>query len=119
MTVTIFHNPRCSKSRETLALIQSRGITPEIVHYLDTPPDQATLKRIIEQLDLPAQSIVRTSEADYAASGLTADSSTAEVIEALASTPRLMERPIVLVDAHGQTRAAIGRPPSAVEAILP
>lgn len=119
MTVTIFHNPRCSKSRETLALIESRGILPRVIRYLDAPPDAASLKRITEQLDLPAHSIVRHKEPDYAVSGLTAQSTDEQIFKALSEWPRLLERPIVVVEHEGETRAAIGRPPSAVEAILP
>lgn len=90
-----------------------------IVRYLETPPDSATLKRIIEQLDMPADSLVRKHEAEYAGSGLTAQSSPEQIAEVLANTPKLMERPVVLVEADGKTLAAIGRPPSAVEVILP
>ncbi len=119
MTVTIYHNPRCSKSRETLALIESKGIEPVIIRYLDTPPDSTTLKRIIEQLDVPANALVRNKEPEYASSGLSARSTSEQVAEVLARTPKLMERPVVVVQAGGETRAAIGRPPSAVEVILP
>lgn len=77
------------------------------------------LKRIIEALDVPALSIVRTKEPEYIASGLGAESSEEQIITTLAQQPKLIERPIVVVDLDGQTRAAIGRPPSAVEAILP
>lgn len=111
MHVTIYHNPRCSKSRETLALLQEKDLQPEVVLYLETPPDQKRLKQILKALGLTARDIMRTKEEEYSNLGL-ADESLSEsaLIDAIVSHPRLLERPIVVVG----DRAAIGRPPEAV-----
>ena len=115
MTTRILHNPRCSKSRATLALLQERGIEPEIIYYLETPPDASELRTILGQLGLHAMELMRKGEAEYRALGLGDESLTEEqLITAMVENPRLIERPIVL--ANG--RAAIGRPPESVLSIL-
>lgn len=115
MTITIFHNPRCSKSRATLALLQERGLEPEIRLYLDDPPDAAELRDILGRLGIPARQLLRKGEADYREQGLADHAlSEARLIAAMAATPKLIERPIVLAG----NRAAIGRPPEAVLDIL-
>jgi len=115
MTVTLYHNPRCSKSRQTLALLQERGLNPDVVEYLKTPPSVAELKRILKKLGLPARDVVRRCEPAYAELGLKGrDVSEAELIAAMAANPILIERPIVVAG----DRAAIGRPPDAVLTIL-
>lgn len=115
MTIRILHNPRCSKSRATLALLQERGIDPEIVLYLENPPDASELQTILGQLGLSARDLMRKGEAEYREQGLADDSLTQQqLITAMAEHPRLIERPIVL--ANG--RAAIGRPPESVLSIL-
>jgi arsenate reductase len=115
MTVRILHNPRCSKSRATLALLRDRGMEPEIIHYLETPPDAASLKDICRRLDISPRQLLRKGEAEYAELGLdNPQLSDAELIDAMHSHPRLIERPIVLSGG----KAAIGRPPEAVLAIL-
>lgn len=113
--VTILHNPRCSKSRETLALIESKGIAPRVVDYLSAPPSIAELARIIDLLGVEPRAIMRRDEPEYADLGLadTALSST-QLIDAMHAHPRLIQRPIVL--ANG--KAALGRPPQNVLAIL-
>ena len=116
MSITIYHNPRCSKSRQTLALIRDHGIEPEIVEYLKQPPTPDELKRIIHRLEIPVRELIRSGEADYAALGLDDESLDDEaLIEALCSHPKLIQRPIVV---HGD-HARIGRPPESVEEILP
>jgi arsenate reductase (glutaredoxin) len=116
MAVTIYHNPRCSKSRQTLALLEARGIQPRVVEYLKTPPDRATIVALLRKLGLRASQLVRRKEAEFAALGLNgAGISEDELIDAMASHPKLIERPIVVVD----RRARIGRPPEAVLEILP
>ncbi len=110
----IYHNPRCSKSRATLALLQEHGIEPEIVLYLDRPPSQAALKRLLAKLDLSAAELVRRGEAEYKELGLAAGSSEAELVKAMAVHPKLIERPIVV---RGE-RAVLGRPPENVLALL-
>jgi len=115
MTIRIFHNPRCSKSRATLALLQERGLDPDITLYLENPPDADELRLILRKLGLTARELMRRGEAEYREQGL-ADESLSEdqLIEAMVATPRLIERPIVLTNG----RAAIGRPPESVLEIL-
>jgi len=115
MTVTIYHNPRCSKSRQTLALLQERGVTPTVVEYLKTPPDAATLGDILAKLGRPPRQLMRVKEAVYRELGLGDENlSDADLIQAMVDNPILIERPIVLAG----DRAALGRPPEAVLAIL-
>jgi len=115
MTIRIFHNPRCSKSRATLALLQERGIEPEITLYLESPPDADELRSILQKLGLKARELMRKGEAEYREQGLADEALTEdELIAAMVANPRLIERPIVL--ANG--RAAIGRPLEAVIEIL-
>ena len=115
MTVTIYHNPRCSKSRQTLALLQERGVTPTVVEYLKTPPDAATLGDILAKLGCPPRQLMRVKEAVYRERGLDDENlSDADLIQAMVDNPILIERPIVLAG----DRAALGRPPEAVLAIL-
>ncbi|MEC7516451.1 MAG: arsenate reductase (glutaredoxin), partial [Pseudomonadota bacterium] len=111
MTVTIYHNPRCSKSRQTLALLQERGVTPTVVEYLKTPPDAATLGDILAKLGCPPRQLMRVKEAVYRELGLGDENlSDADLIQAMVDNPILIERPIVLAG----DRAALGRPPEAV-----
>lgn len=113
--VKIYHNPRCSKSRQTLALIQQKGIEPEVIEYLKTPPSAAELKRILELLDLNPRDLLRNNEAEYREAGLDADNlDDNTIIDAMISHPKLIERPIVVADG----KAAVGRPPENVEKIL-
>lgn len=115
MAITIYHNPRCSKSRQTLELLRDRGIEPEIVEYLNTPPSVTELERIISLLGVTSRGIMRTKEAEYKENGLDTDGlSERELIEAIARHPRLLERPIVI----NNDRAAVGRPPEKVLEIL-
>lgn len=115
MTVTIYHNPRCSKSRQTLALIEDKGVAPKIVDYLKAPPSVAELKRILKKLGLNARDIVRKGEARYAELGLKErDVGDDELLALMVENPILIERPIVV---SGE-KAAIGRPPEAVLKIL-
>src|SRR5690554_505998 len=115
MAVTIYHNPRCSKSRETLALLEEQGIQPQVVEYLKTPPDAATLDRLLTQLGLEPRELMRRKEAPYKELGLDDPAkSRVELIEAMVANPVLIERPIVVKDG----KAALGRPPEAVLKIL-
>ena len=115
MTIRILHNPRCSKSRATLSLLQERGIEPEITLYLESPPDAGELRSILQKLGLTARELIRKGEAEYREQGLADESLTEDaLIAAMVASPRLIERPIVL--ANG--RAAIGRPLEAVLEIL-
>ena len=113
--VVILHNPRCSKSREALALIESRGIAPRIVDYLAAPPSAAELEGILDVLGVEPRAIMRRDEPEYAQLGLDdAALSRKQLIAAMHAHPRLIQRPIVL--ANG--KVAIGRPPENVLAIL-
>jgi arsenate reductase len=115
MAVTIYHNPRCSKSRQTLKLLQDRGIEPRIVEYLKTPPDADTLSSILDKLGMQPRELMRRKEAPYKEQGLDApDIDRARLIEAMVEHPVLIERPIVLNDG----KAAVGRPPENVLDIL-
>ena len=115
MSVTIYHNPRCSKSRQTLALLEENGIKPEVVLYLETPPSPAVIKDIVKKLKVEsARDIMRVKEAPY--TDLSLDGATADdaLVEAIAANPILLERPIVVKG----DKAAIGRPPENVLEIL-
>jgi arsenate reductase len=115
MTVTIYHNPRCSKSRETLQLLKNRGIEPEIVEYLKTPPSAQELEDILQKLGMEPRDLMRKKEAVYEESGLDNPAlDRKSLIDSMVKHPILIERPIVL--ANG--KAAIGRPPEAVLPIL-
>ena len=113
MPVTIYHNPRCGKSRETLALLRDKGVEPEIVEYLKTPYTAAQLKTLLGQLGLPAKAIVRKKEA--AAAGIDPTKlSEHQLVAAMVKNPIIVERPIVVSGG----KAALGRPPEAVLKVL-
>ena len=115
MTVTIYHNPRCSKSRQTLELLRRQGLEPAIIEYLKTPPDRDELNGILTLLGLSPRDLMRKKEDAYKANGLDAGNlSDDQLLDALIEHPVLMERPVVL--ANG--KAAIGRPPENVLEIL-
>jgi arsenate reductase len=116
MTITIYHNPRCSKSRQTLQILQDRGHTPVIIEYLETPPDASTLAGLVEKLDLAPSDIIRTAESVYKDAGAQIKNKTGpELLAWLALNPQAIQRPIVVVG----DRACIGRPPESVLDILP
>lgn len=114
--VTIYHNPRCSKSRETLALLEQHGVQPEVVLYLDTPPSLEQLAELLQQLGFSsARDLMRKKEDLYKTLNLADDGlSEQQLLQALAANPKLIERPIVV---KGQ-QARIGRPPEQVLDIL-
>jgi len=107
---TIYHNPRCSKSRTTLALLAEHGIEPEVVLYLDTVPNADEIRSLLKKLGISAAQLVRRGEDDYKSQGLAKDSLESELVAAMAAYPKLIERPIVV---HGG-RAVLGRPPENV-----
>ena len=112
---TIYHNPRCSKSRQTLELLKARGIETEIVEYLKTPPDAQQLEQILNMLALDPRQLMRTNEAEYKDNNLADPSLTRnQLIQAMVEHPKLIQRPIVI--SHG--KAALGRPPEAVLEIV-
>jgi len=115
MTIRIFHNPRCSKSRTTLALLQEQGIDPEIRLYLESPPSADELRSILKKLGITPRELMRKGEAEYREQNLKDEALTDDdLILAMVSTPKLIERPIVLAN----ERAALGRPPESVLDIL-
>jgi arsenate reductase len=115
MPISIYHNPRCSKSRQTLQLLRDRGYEPEIIEYLKTPPDDAAITRLLTMLGLGPIDIMRTSESEYR---LAADEIQAmnpdDQVHWLAANPKVLQRPIVV----SGSKARIGRPPEAVLEIL-
>ncbi|RBP51548.1 arsenate reductase (glutaredoxin) [Arenicella xantha] len=116
MEITIYHNPRCSKSRQTLQLLQERGIEPRIVEYLTNPPTHQELDSILRGLEFEPRQLMRKKEEPYLVMGL--DNPALErdqLIDAMLQAPKLIERPIVVVG----DEVAIGRPPEAVLTILP
>lgn len=115
MHVVIYHNPRCSKSRQTLQLLKDQGIEPEIIEYLKTPPDRKRLKEILKLLGMNPRDLMRTRESVYREAGLDDDGlSEDQLLSAMIEHPVLMERPVVL--ANG--KAALGRPPEKVLEII-
>ena len=113
--IVIYHNPRCSKSRQTLALIRERGVEPEIVEYLRTPLDADALRDLLGVLGLSARDLIRSGEAPYRELGL-ADSELSEddLVAAVAANPILMQRPVV----RRGDRAVVGRPPERIAELL-
>jgi arsenate reductase len=115
MSVTIYHNPRCSKSRENLALLQSNDIEPSIVEYLKTPLTSEQISTLINQLGFSsARELMRTKEDDYKALSLKDEANEDALINAMVQNPKLIERPIVV----NNGKAAIGRPPENVLSVL-
>jgi arsenate reductase len=120
MSVTIYHNPRCSKSRQTLELLEGEGVDTSIVEYLKTPPDADTLKEIIKMLGIEARQLLRTHEAEFKQAGFNKKDldnnqySEDQLIEAMVKYPKLIERPIVVSNG----KAVIGRPPTAILDII-
>ena len=114
--LTLYHNPRCSKSRGALELLEARGLTPTVVRYLETPLDAAQIQRLLTKLGIPARQLLRTGEDAYKTLNL-ADSnlSDAQLIATIAAHPKLMERPILEVG----NQAVIGRPPETILELLP
>ncbi|MCD9027716.1 arsenate reductase (glutaredoxin) [Luteimonas sp. BDR2-5] len=114
-TFTLYHNPRCSKSRAALDLLERRGIHPRIVRYLDDPPDAAALRTLLRRLGIPARALLRTGEDDYRALGLDDPALDDDaLIAAMAAHPKLIERPILV---RGE-RAVVGRPTERLLALI-
>ena len=112
--ITIYHNPRCSKSRATMALLEERNVEPEVVLYLEQPPTSDQLRDLLARLGLSARELMRTKETLYGDLGLADVTSEEALIEAMATHPQLIERPIV----DNGERAALGRPPENVLELL-
>jgi arsenate reductase len=115
MDISIYHNPKCSKSRKTLELLQAKGIEPTIIEYLQSPPDIKTLTEILQALKMGPLDLMRTGEDEYRmAKNTLQEMSKEELIEWLCDNPKVIERPIVVVG----NRARIGRPPESVLEII-
>jgi arsenate reductase (glutaredoxin) len=111
----IYHNPRCSKSRQTLKILQDHGLTPTIIEYLKTPPDAKDLKQILTKLNISPRELLRNNEPEYKENQLdNKNLSDDEIIQAIIKHPILMERPIVILG----NKAIIGRPPEKVNELL-
>ena len=116
VSVKIYHNPRCSKSRQALELLRGQGVEPEIVEYLKTPPDRNALEGILDLLGMEPRELMRRKEPEYKQAGLDNPELTREqLIDAMLAHPKLIERPIVIKDGK---RAALGRPPEQVLDVL-
>ena len=113
--LTLYHNPRCSKSRGALELLEARGLTPQVVRYLETPPSAAELRELLSKLGIGARALLRSGEDEYKELGLGGASlSDEQLIAAMAAHPKLIERPILVAG----ERAVIGRPPEKVLELL-
>jgi arsenate reductase len=116
MQITIYHNPKCAKSRATLKLLEARGLEPVIVEYLKTPPSKTELAHLVKLLGLEPRALLRTKEPEYKQAGLANPKlSDSVILQAMIKHPKLIERPIVVV---GTKKAALGRPPENVLTIL-
>ncbi|MCR9214084.1 MAG: arsenate reductase (glutaredoxin) [Proteobacteria bacterium] len=115
MSVEIFHNPRCSKSRQTLAILEEKGVEPQIVEYLATPPSEARISEILKMLGMAPRELMRKGEAEYKDNNLSnPDLTEDQLIQAMVDFPKLIERPIVISGG----KARIGRPPESVLEII-
>lgn len=112
--ITIYHNPRCSKSRETLGLIREAGVEPEVVEYLKDTPSESELKKILARLDMKPEDIIRKGEAEYKSHYRGMKFTDDEWIKILVEHPKLIERPIVIKGNKG----VVGRPPENVKSLL-
>ena len=113
--ITLYHNPRCSKSREALALLEQHGIVPAVQLYMDNPPTSAEFKHLLSMLGLSARELLRTSEPAYRELNLADPAlSEAQLIQAMCNDPHLIQRPIAV---RGK-RAVVGRPPEAILELL-
>jgi len=114
MTAKLYHNPRCSKSRQALVLLQEKGVDFEIREYLKDPLNSAEVKALLNDLPIIAHQLLRAKEAEYKDQNLTKDSSEADIVAAIVAAPRLLERPILVTDKG----ARIGRPTEQILEIL-
>jgi arsenate reductase len=114
MSVKLYHNPRCSKSRQALALLEERGISADIIDYVNNPPSVAELKSILQKLGIEAGQWLRAKEAAAKERGLTPASDEAAILKAMSENPKLIERPVIITDKG----ARIGRPPEKILEVL-
>lgn len=113
LSIQIYHNPRCSKSRATLALLEANGHAPEVIEYLKNPPNTQTIRELVEKLGIKSHELLRKGESEYQSLALQ-DPTDEQVVDAIVKHPILLQRPIVVAGEH----AVIGRPPEAVLSIL-
>ena len=113
LSIQIYHNPRCSKSRATLALLEANGYVPEVIEYLKNPPNTQTIRELVEKLGIKSHELLRKGESEYQSLALQ-DPTDEQVVDAIVKHPILLQRPIVVAGEH----AVIGRPPEAVLGIL-
>ncbi|MBU0631913.1 arsenate reductase (glutaredoxin) [bacterium] len=114
MKLTIWHNPKCSKSREALEILNEKGVDAEVVKYLETTPTKEEIKEVLAKLNISARELMRTKEDVYKELGLKDVSDEEKLIEAMVQNPKLIERPVVITD----NKAVIGRPPEKILEIL-
>lgn len=115
-TLTIYHNPNCSKSRETLDILDQHNVRPKVIQYLDTPPTQSDINKIVKMLGVAPAELLRTTEPAYIDADYNVDTmSDIEIIEAIVQHPSLLQRPIIICG----DKAVIGRPPIRVLDIIP
>jgi arsenate reductase len=114
MSIQIYHNPRCSKSRQTLQLLEDNGVTAEVIEYLKTPLTSGEIMQLVEKLEINVHDLIRNKEADYKEQGLSKECDDSTLLTAMANFPKLIERPIVV---NGD-KARLGRPPEQVLDIL-
>ncbi|EAR09049.1 arsenate reductase (glutaredoxin) [Reinekea blandensis] len=114
MANTLYHNPRCSKSRQAKQLLEEKGISFEVREYLKSPLSAGEIQSLLSQLGLPAHNLLRTKEAEYKEHQLSKDSSESDIVAAIAQSPKLLERPVLVTDKG----ARIGRPTEALLEIL-
>ena len=114
MSIKIYHNPKCSKSRNTLALLEEQGVEAEVIKYLETPPSKEELKALLKMLGMGARELMRTKEDIYKELGLKDIEDEEALMDAMVANPKLIERPIIV---KGE-RAVLGRPPNKVEKLL-
>jgi len=119
MKVSIYHNPRCSKSRQTLQLLQDKGIEPQIIEYLKTPPNSEQINTFLSKLNISARELMRQGENEYKDNNLSEESlSQEQLVQSMIDNPILIQRPIVVVEEERDSKVALGRPPEDILKIL-
>lgn len=113
-SLQFWHNPRCSKSRQALAMLEDRGIAPQLMLYLQTPPDRSRLDQILDKLQIGAADLIRTGQAEWKQAGLTKNAPEDQLRDLIVANPILIERPIL----ETGTKAVIGRPPENILGVL-
>jgi len=119
MNVTIYHNPQCSKSRQNLQLLEDKGLKPTVIEYLKTPPSTEQINGFLTKLDMQPRDLMRKHESEYKDNNVADESlSHDQLLDAMFQNPKLIERPLVIVENAGETKVALGRPIEDVEKII-